>query len=169
MFNGNNSKNIIDRDAIHIELVDNEVNKIIIPKELNIELNKEELLQIDYQLYLSKQIIEKEYIFYDKSKNIWIGSLQEEDQIHNKDLSYQIELVDEVTESCRTTAKSPFKWTVSVEKYSYYSFPPRAPFVDYKEPPNDYRYIAKDIERPLKEPINFQAESKGYILKFNSS
>ena len=47
-----------ENDLVHLELINSEWDKIIFPKDLNLILDEKELLYLEDQLYLSKQITE---------------------------------------------------------------------------------------------------------------
>ncbi|KAL2526673.1 Uncharacterized protein Adt_11727 [Abeliophyllum distichum] len=146
-------------DNVHIELIGEDLDRIIFPKELGLILDKEELLQLE------EQIQEQEYLHYDLEENIRIGIIKE-DQDDQSEVSYEKNFMDE---SYKTIDYTPFDKTIKHEPFSYGgSFPPRGAYDTYNEPPQDTKFIARGSERPLENKVEFQSASKAQILNLTA-
>ncbi|KAL2486460.1 Uncharacterized protein Adt_31216 [Abeliophyllum distichum] len=155
------------RDNIHIELIGEDYDRIIFPKELGLILDKEELLQLEEQMYLKKQIQDDGYLYYDLEQSIRVGTMSE-DQDNQSDIGYEKNFM-EGTGSYKTIDDTPFDKTIKHESFLYGDgFPPRGAYNTYNEPPEDTRFIARGIERPLENKIEFQSVSKAQILNLTA-
>ncbi|KAL2486492.1 Uncharacterized protein Adt_31248 [Abeliophyllum distichum] len=151
-------------DNVHIELTLENLDRIIFPKELGLILGKEELLQLEEQMYVTKQIQEHDYLYYDSEQNIRVGIIKE-DQDNQSEISYEKDFM----ESYKTIDDTPFDKTVKQEPFTYGGgFPPRVAYNAYNEPPQDRKFIARGSERPLENIVEFQSASKAQILNLTA-
>ncbi|KAL2497116.1 hypothetical protein Adt_22666 [Abeliophyllum distichum] len=105
-------------DNVHIELIGEDYDKIIFPKELQMALDKKELLNLEEQMYLKKQIQENEYLYYDSEQNIRIGTIYEESDDNRSNISYDKNFMED-TRSYKTIDDTPFDKTIKHEAFLY--------------------------------------------------
>ncbi|KAL2465790.1 Uncharacterized protein Adt_41641 [Abeliophyllum distichum] len=150
--------------SVHIELIGEDLDRIIFPKELGLILDKKELLQLEEQMYVTKHIQEHEYLYYDLEQNIRVGII-EEDQDNQSEVSYEKDFM----ESYKTIDDTPFDKTIKHEPFSYGGgFPPRGAYDTYNEPPQDAKFVARGSERPIENKVEFQSASKAHILNLTA-
>ncbi|KAL2462101.1 Uncharacterized protein Adt_45521 [Abeliophyllum distichum] len=154
-------------DNVHKELIGEDLDRIIFPKELGLILDKEELLQLEEQMYITKQVQEHEYLYYDLEQNIRVGIIKEH-QDDQSEVSYEKNFM-EGSGSYKTIDDTPLDKTIKHEPFSYRGdFPPRGAYDTYNEPPQDTKFIARGSERPLENKVEFQSASKAQILNLTA-
>lgn len=78
-------------DFNNVNMAEEIKDKIIYPKELGMmDLSKKELLELEEDMYMNKQLTEEEYLYYDNEKNIRICLINEK-EIEQEDLESQVE------------------------------------------------------------------------------
>ncbi|KAL2540109.1 hypothetical protein Adt_01087 [Abeliophyllum distichum] len=116
-------------ENVHIELIGEDYDKVIYPKELGMILDKEELLRLEEQMYLKKQIQENEYLYYDSEQNIRIGTICEDLEDNESIFSYEKDFMQD-SSSYRTTDDTLFDKDIKHEKFLYGDgFPQEEPII----------------------------------------
>lgn len=146
--------------------MDEETDRIIYPKELRMNLDQKELLELKDQLYLSKIIQELEYLYYDQEQNIIIGIIKEDNNSKISEVSYTKELMED-SNTYKAFGDTPFDRTVKHETVSCGGgFPPRGAYPFYNN--TGEKYIARGSEKPLEKKIEFQSDHKAQILNITA-
>lgn len=161
----------LETNLAEIELIDIEKDKILYPKELEMVLNKKELLELEEAHFRNKTIKEDEYLYYDNEKNIRIGIIdfEKEEILEIEDLTTNVSKISyqkglkEQGEGSSTTDYTLWQQPVPTRQKIYTQGNiPKIPYTDYRDSKD--KYISKGKRQPLEQPIKFQVKVEPQIL-----